>query len=222
MAGPSARAPGRDGDYPLYLARVARQTRCSRRRPVKRSSLLTRGRRARLRLTGQGVGLFRRLAPGPVRPKDHGADQGLELFSVRYPVGTQEQAIASWLRAYRSGTGGSAANQRLIATWAKAMTASARCAGKRPALCPSRFAPRTPRPGPLASWPRAAEPRLTIEPADYRVLRALGKAVRAAKIGHLPDAAAAGLGPMWYVTATAVRLSPGRSSYKRDSLGQGR
>ena len=44
-----------------------------------------------------------------------------------------------------------------------------------------------------------------------------GKAAGVAKIGHLPHAAAADLGRIWYLTAIAVRLGPARSSYKRES-----
>jgi hypothetical protein len=53
--------------------------------------------------------------------------------SVRYGPAPREQAVASWSRARRSrgrsGTGGSAANQRLTATWVAAMTALARTCG---------------------------------------------------------------------------------------------
>ena len=48
-----------------------------------------------------------------------------------------------------------------------------------------------------------------IELADYWAPQALGKAARAAKIWHLPDAAAAGLRRVWDVTGIACPAEPG-------------
>ncbi len=66
-----------------------------------------------------------------------GRDKGcMPAFPETYRLvlpGTPEQAVASWSSADRSsgrsGTGGSAANQRLTATWAAAVTAPARICG---------------------------------------------------------------------------------------------
>ena len=43
-----------------------------------------------------------------------------------------------------------------------------------------------------------------------------GEAARAAEIWHLPNAAAAGLRRIWYMTAIACPAEPGAFVYKRD------
>ena len=106
----------------------------SRRNPGRRSSTACRaGGVTRSAASGKQPPFTGGSHKGPFGPKIAGRTRALNSSSVRYRSAPPEQAVASWSSADRSsgrsGTGGSAAAQRLTATCAAAATAPARTCG---------------------------------------------------------------------------------------------